>query len=77
MLASRRYDLVLLDIEGEEKIPMAERLCSQIKKELPEQKVAFVCNSRVAMLTDCADEVLHTEFDPAAFVKGVREAAGR
>jgi DNA-binding response OmpR family regulator len=77
MLASRRYDLVLLDIEGEEKIPMAERLCSQIKKELPEQKVAFVCNWRVAMLTDCADEILRTEFDPAAFVKGVREAASR
>ena len=38
------------------------------------QRVAFVCNWRVAILTDCPDEILRTEFDPAAFVAGVRKS---
>ncbi len=65
--------LVLIDVEGEEGIPLAESLCEQIKKLNPEQRVAFVCNWRVAILTDCPDHILRTEFDPAAFVAGVRE----
>ena len=39
----------------------------------PGQLVAFVCNWRVAILTDCPDEIVRTEFDPAAFVNGVHE----
>jgi hypothetical protein len=35
--------------------------------------VAFVCNWRVAIETDCPDEIVRTEFDPDAFVGGVRE----
>jgi len=35
--------------------------------------VAFVCNWRVAILTDCPDEIVRTEFNPDAFVRGVRE----
>ncbi len=67
------FDLVLIDVEGEEGIPMAETLCAEIKTEHPEQLVAFVCNWRVAILTDCPDHILRTEFDPAAFVAGVKE----
>jgi DNA-binding response OmpR family regulator len=65
--------LVLIDVEGEEAVRDAERLCSEIKTIHHGQLVAFVCNWRVALLTDCPDEILRTEFDPAAFVEGVRK----
>jgi DNA-binding response OmpR family regulator len=67
------YDLVLIDVEGESGIPDAEHMCSEIKTAQPGQLVAFVCNWRVAILTDCPDEIVRTEFDPAAFVSGVHE----
>jgi CheY-like chemotaxis protein len=66
-------DLVLIDVEGEEAVAGAERLCAEIKTIHHDQLVAFVCNWRVALLTDCPDEILRTEFDPAAFVAGVRK----
>jgi DNA-binding response OmpR family regulator len=69
---AKDYDLILIDVEGEQRIPEAEGLCSEIKTANPEQLVAFVCNWRVAILTDCPDEILRTEFDPARFVSGVR-----
>ena len=68
---SRQYDLVLIDVEGERGIRDAEHMCSEIKSAQPEQMVAFVCNWRVASLTDCPDEIVRTEFDPAAFAQGV------
>jgi hypothetical protein len=73
MFWARHYDLVLIDVEGETGIPAAERMCSEIKTAQPEQLVAFVCNWRVAIMTDCPDEILRTEFDPAAFAQGVRD----
>lgn len=69
----RQYDLVLIDVEGEAGVHEAERLCSEIKSAQHKQLVAFVCNWRVANITDCPDEILRTEFDPAAFVSGVTE----
>ena len=72
MFWQRQYDLVLVDVEGEGAIPHAEHLCSEIKTAQPEQMVAFVCNWRVALETDCPDEILRTEFDPPQFVAGVR-----
>ena len=68
----KSYDLVLIDVEGEQKIHDAEHMCTEIKTAQPEQMVAFVCNWRVAILTDCPDEILRTEFDPQRFVSGVR-----
>ncbi len=73
MFWGRQYDLVLIDVEGETGIPAAEHMCSEIKTAQPGQLVAFVCNWRVAIMTDCPDEILRTEFDPAAFAQGVRE----
>jgi hypothetical protein len=73
MFWSRHYDLVLIDVEGEEGIPRAEHMCSEIKTAQHQQRVAFVCNWRVAILTDCPDEIVRTEFDPAAFAKGVQD----
>ncbi|NYF79988.1 hypothetical protein [Granulicella arctica] len=73
MFWARHYDLVLIDVEGEEGIPEAERLCSEIKTAQHGQVIAFVCNWRVAIMTDCPDEIVRTEFDPAAFLEGVRD----
>lgn len=68
---TRNYDLVLIDVDGENGVESAEKLCAEIKTALPQQLVAFVCNWRVATLTDCPDEIVRTEFDPAAFADGV------
>ena len=77
MFWGRHYDLVLIDVEGEEGIAEAEHLCSEIKTAQHGQLVAFVCNWRVAIMTDCPDEIVRTEFNPAQFVGGVREAVAR
>ena len=71
MFEGGRYDLVLIDVEGESGIHDAELLCSAIKTGKHDQLVAFVCNWRVAALTDCPDEIVRTEFDPKAFLEGV------
>jgi hypothetical protein len=73
MFWARHYDLVLIDVEGESGIPHAEKMCSEIKTAQHHQLVAFVCNWRVAIMTDCPDEILRTEFEPAAFAQGVQE----
>jgi CheY-like chemotaxis protein len=73
LVRERQPDLVLIDVEAESAVHEAERLCSEIKTIHHGQLVAFVCNWRVAFLTDCPDEILRTEFDPAAFVAGVRK----
>jgi DNA-binding response OmpR family regulator len=73
LFESRSYDLILIDVEGEHGIPEAEHLCSVVKTAKNQQLVAFVCNWRVAILTDCPDEIVRTEFDPAAFVAGVKK----
>ena len=73
MFWAKHYDLVLIDVEGEQGIPAAEHMCSEIKTAVPGQPLAFVCNWRVAILTDCPDDIVRTEFDPAAFVEGVRK----
>ena len=72
MFWARPYDLVLVDVEGEAGINDAEHLCSEIKTAQKGQLLAFVCNWRVAIQTECPDEILRTEFDPGAFVDGVR-----
>jgi hypothetical protein len=77
LFSTRHYDLVLIDVEGEDGIPHAEQLCSNIKTALHDQLVAFVCNWRVAILTDCPDEIVRTEFNPEAFVAGVRSILAR
>ncbi len=71
-LAQKNFDLVMIDLENEQRIPEAEALCADVKTAKPEQLVAFVCNYRVALQTDCPDEIIRSEFNPEAFVKGVR-----
>ena len=72
LFQSNKYDLVLIDVEGELGVEDAEKLCSEVRSERKEQLVAFVCNWRVANLTDCPNDIVRTEFNPAAFVEGVR-----
>jgi len=66
------FELVLVDVEGEDGVEHAEQLCGDVRTIHPGQLVAFVCNWRVANLSDCPDEILRTEFDPEAFVAGVK-----
>lgn len=73
MFWARQYDLVLIDVEGDDAIHAAETLCSEIRTAQPEQRIAFVCNWRVALQTDCPDEIVRTEFNPQAFVDGVKD----
>ena len=71
-LAQRQFDLIMIDLENEHRIAEAEKFCSEVKTANPSQLVAFVCNYRVALKTECPDEVIRSEFNPEAFVKGVR-----
>jgi len=73
MFRAHPFSLVLVDVEGVEGISLAEGLCGDVRTIHRGQLVAFVCNWRVAIMTDCPDEILRTEFDPAAFVAGVKE----
>lgn len=68
------YDLVLVDIDTQHQVRAAEELCQQVKTSHPNQRVAFVCNWRVAILNDCPDEIVRSEFDPVAFLSGVAGA---
>lgn len=70
----QQYDLVLVDIDAQHQVRAAEELCQQVKTTHPKQRVAFVCNWRVAILNDCPDEIVRSEFDPVAFLSGVAGA---
>jgi hypothetical protein len=73
MFQGNPFHLVLVDVEGDDGVSLAENLCANVRTIHPGQLVAFVCNWRVAFVSDCPDQVLRTEFDPEAFVKGVKE----
>jgi CheY-like chemotaxis protein len=72
----RPLDLVLVDVEGQGRVPQAEELCDQIRHRDPGQKVGFVCNYMVSIESDCPDEIIRAEFNPAAFVEGVKKLLG-
>jgi CheY-like chemotaxis protein len=67
----RAFDLVLVDVEGQGRVPQAEQLCEEIRTLHPRQKVGFVCNYLVSIESDCPDEIIEAEFNPAAFDDGV------
>jgi DNA-binding NtrC family response regulator len=76
-VAQANYDLVLIDVESEVRVQSAQELCDNIKKVVPQQHVAFVCNYRVAIESDCPDEIIRAEFNPEALVRGVQQALGK
>jgi DNA-binding NtrC family response regulator len=75
-VSQNNYDLVLIDVEADVKVKSAQELCDEIKKVQPGQHVAFVCNYRVTIESDCPDEIIRAEFNPEAMVRGVKEALG-
>jgi DNA-binding NtrC family response regulator len=74
IVAEKDYDLVLIDVEADVRVQSAQELCDEIKKVHPLQHVAFVCNYRVAIDSDCPDEIIRSEFNPEALVRGVQDA---
>jgi DNA-binding NtrC family response regulator len=76
-IAQRDYDLVLIDVESDFRVQSAQDLCDEIKKVAPRQHVAFVCNYRIAIESDCPDEIIRAEFNPEALVRGVQQALGK
>jgi DNA-binding response OmpR family regulator len=69
---ARKYSLVIVDVEGDGRIPAAERLCTHIKEYRPDQEVVFICNYRVSVHTDCPNEIIRSEFNPQAMIEGVK-----
>src|SRR5271170_5301260 len=69
---ARKYSLVIIDVEGDGRIPAAEKLCTDIKTHRPDQEVVFICNYRVSVETDCPDEIIRSEFNPQAMIDGVK-----
>ncbi len=69
----RPYVLVLIDVEGEARVAQAEQLCDTLRHQNPDQMVAFLCNYRVAITSDCPDEIIRAEFDPKAMIEGVQK----
>jgi CheY-like chemotaxis protein len=76
-VVQREYDLVLIDVETDVRVQTAQELCDTIKKAVPGQHIAFVCNYRVAIESDCPDEIIRAEFNPEALVRGVKQALGK
>jgi len=76
-VAWKDYDLILIDVEADVKVQSAQELCDAVKKINPGQHVAFVCNYRVSIESDCPDEIIRAEFSPQDFVKGVKQALGK
>jgi DNA-binding NtrC family response regulator len=76
-ISDKSFDLVLIDVESDIRVESAQELCDEIKKVVPRQHVAFVCNYRVAIHSDCPDEIIRAEFNPEALVRGVQQALGK
>jgi len=74
LFAKSNFDLVLIDVDGDGRIPQAEKFCQEIKHLKPDQKIAFICNYRVSRYSTCPDEIIHSEFNPEALIEGVKEA---
>jgi DNA-binding NtrC family response regulator len=72
LFQQHRFELVLVDVEGQGRVPQAEELCAEIREMQPKQKVAFVCNYQVSIDSDCPDDIIEAEFNLEAFVAGVK-----
>ncbi len=73
-VSRQEYDLVMIDVDAEKRVESAQDLCDAIKRAIPEQHVVFVCNYRVAIESDCPDDIIRAEFNPEALVQGVQQA---
>jgi DNA-binding NarL/FixJ family response regulator len=73
MARIRNFDLVLIDVEGPNRIAEAELLCDSIKKAKPKQLIAYLCNHRISFESDCPDEIIRAEFNPEFLVQSVKQ----
>jgi len=71
LFQERPFDLVLVDVEGQGRVPQAEKLCEEIRTLHPGQRVAFVCNYLVSIESECPDDIIESQFNPTAFIEGV------
>jgi response regulator RpfG family c-di-GMP phosphodiesterase len=71
LFAERPFDLVLVDVEGQGRVPEAEALCAVIRTLHPGQRIAFVWNYLVSIESDCPDDIIQAQFNPQAFIEGV------
>ncbi|HZD51157.1 MAG TPA: hypothetical protein VE178_20630 [Silvibacterium sp.] len=69
---AKKYSLVILDVEGDGRVPAAERLCTELKRHRPDQEVVFICNYRVSVTSDCPNDIIQSEFNPQAMIDGVK-----
>jgi DNA-binding response OmpR family regulator len=69
---AKPYSLVIIDVEGDGRIPAAEKLCTEVKQHRPDQEVVFICNYRVSVHTDCPNDIIRSEFNPQAMIDGVK-----
>jgi DNA-binding NtrC family response regulator len=69
---ARDYDVVVIDVEGNGRVPSAEKLCHDIKAIRPAQDVVFICNYRVSIESECPDEIIRSEFNPVAMIEGIQ-----
>ena len=69
---AKKYSLVIIDVDGDGRVPAVQKLCSDIKQHRPDQNVVFICNYRVSIHTDCPDEIIRAEFNPQAMLDGVK-----
>jgi len=69
---AKKYSLVVIDVEGDGRIPAANSLCWDIKQHRPDQDVVFICNYRVSVNSDCPTEIVHSEFNPQAMLDGLK-----
>ena len=70
---SAHFDMVIVDVESDAQIAGAEEICEHLRKATPSAIIAFACNWQVSHTSHCPDEVIRTEFNPDAFVSGVRQ----
>jgi DNA-binding response OmpR family regulator len=76
-VSAAHYDLILIDVESDVRVQSAQELCDEIRKVVPDQHVAFVCNYRVTIQSECPDDIIRAEFNPEALVRGVQHALGK
>ena len=74
LATAKSYSIVIIDVEGDGRVPDAEKLCSDIRTHRPEQEIVFICNYRVSIHTDCPDDIIRAEFNPQAMLDGVKAA---
>ncbi|MCU1286185.1 MAG: hypothetical protein JWO13_2535 [Acidobacteriales bacterium] len=72
LIQSRRYQLALLTVNENSKDAL--EFCEESKKTAPQTLVALLRSGRVHIpKSECPDDVLETDFNPAKFIRQVND----